>query len=259
MTSKQATLRTLMRAEQEKVKPKGILKQPKAKQSATSKEEFVAKHGGKKTNSVGKTSQLSLSIQEEKESGKRKRYEEDTERSTLSSQHTSNEEDLELQEFFDSVENDQAVEDASESQAGVTSSVQQTVADSSPVAQDQDINVTKNSKGAEDDNRLPADDIEQIAYEARLAKLMLLTRQRRAKKHDADASFDDTAKEVGASLDMTINQKQELGNDETKTSPSASVDASVLRDILKKKKQKLSQTVRQGEMEEEEDAYWSNY
>jgi hypothetical protein len=100
MTSKQATLRKLMRAEQEKVKPKGILKQPKAKQSATSKEEFVAKQGGKKTNSVGRTSQLSLSIQEEKESGKRKRYEEDTERSMSSNHHASNEEDLELQDFL---------------------------------------------------------------------------------------------------------------------------------------------------------------
>jgi predicted amino acid-binding ACT domain protein len=246
-----------MSTEQEKIKPKGILKQPKSKQLAVPDEGFARKEDGKTRDYLEISRKSPRS--EGKELGKHERYEENTERIIYSSYNETNEEDLELQDFFDSVENDHEEEDASQTHLGDVTHIQQTVMDSTtPAPQEKDIIINKDTDEAKIDSRLPVEDIEQVAYEARLAKLMLLTRQKRVREQDIDKDFDDTAKEVGASLDMTVAQKREMDNETTK-SYDASVDVSTLRDILKKKKQKLKQTIERGELVEEEDAYWSNY
>lgn len=235
-----------MRAEKEKIKPKGILKQPKKGK------QLAPLDGGT----------FNLLPNKGEGSSKRKRRGDSKEIISSSSVDESNEEDLELQDFFDSVENDNhevpvADNEAPKTEMNVTRVLQTALIDSSPTPRTKDLDVNTNTEEAKLDNRLPVDDIEQVAYEARLAKLLLLTRQKRSRENGVDTNVDDTAKEVGAALDMTTAQETEMDN-QVNNAFSVAVDTSALRDILKKKRKKSNQVVGQGELDEE-DAYWSNY
>jgi len=107
-----------------------------------------------------------------------------------------------------------------------------------------------------DDRKL--EEVQQVAYEARLAKLMLLSRRKKGDKNEVD-HFDNTAREVGSGLVMNEEEANEGGksSDLDETRPlSNPIGWSSLKYIMKKKKKKRS--LNEDDLEND-DAYWSNF
>lgn len=107
-----------------------------------------------------------------------------------------------------------------------------------------------------DDRKL--EEVQQVAYEARLAKLMLLSRRKKGDKNEVD-HFDNTAREVGSGLVMNEEEANEGGksSDLDETRPlSNPIGWSSLKYIMKKKKKKRA--LNEDDLEND-DAYWSNF
>lgn len=105
-----------------------------------------------------------------------------------------------------------------------------------------------------DDRKL--EEVQQVAYEARIAKLMLLSRR---KKRDKNVdSIDNSAREVGAGLVMNEEEVNEGGKSSEldKNRPLSNPIGSSLKEIMRKNnhKNRLSKQAL-----ENDDAYWSNF
>ena len=106
------------------------------------------------------------------------------------------------------------------------------------------------------------EEVEQVAYEARLAKLMLLSRRKKGDIHmNGGNATDNTARGVGTGLVMDEEEETDEGDKsseiteiETLSKPPGS---SLLKDIMKKK-QKKKRTSKQEDFDHD-DTYWSNF
>mmetsp|Transcript_17285 Transcript_17285/g.25853 ORF Transcript_17285/g.25853 Transcript_17285/m.25853 type:complete len:207 (+) Transcript_17285:43-663(+) len=205
-------------------------------------------------------------------STKRKRSEETRETKR------SDDEDQEFQDFLDSVDDPQPTDEAPAEDDGHgkkkdfedfmgsidnNEDAAAAAVDDTPRQQDkgEDATVDNDDVTTTGVDGQKVEEVEQVAYEARLAKLMLLSRRKKGDIHMNGGNMtDNTAREVGTGLVMNEEEETNEGDKsseitEIKTlrKPSGS---SLLKDIMKKK-QKKKRTSKQEV--DHDDTYWSNF
>lgn len=104
------------------------------------------------------------------------------------------------------------------------------------------------------------EEVEQVAYEARLAKLMLLSRRKKGDIH-MNAGNATGAREVGTGLVMNEEEETNEGDKRSEITEIKTLSkppgSSLLKDIMKKK-QKKKRTSKQEDLDHD-DTYWSNF
>ena len=106
------------------------------------------------------------------------------------------------------------------------------------------------------------EEVEQVAYEARLAKLMLLSRRKKGDIHmNGGNATDNTAREVGTGLVMDEEEETNEGDKSSEITEIKTLNkppaSSLLKDIMKKK-QKKKRTSKEEDLDHD-DTYWSNF
>ena len=256
MSSGQSNLRRLMQLQREKTtaKPKSILRSKPSHQQRTNNPSLTGVVEGEK---VGKRKR-SQGHQEDKDLDQTKQTKVDAEDDQefqdflYSVDHkdaatNQPEQDEEFQDFMDSVDDGDAVEQKDHAQVKEKASLQTTESKAEKTTSNEDVG----------DQQL--DEVEQAAYEARLAKLMLMTRRKKNITGGGDIiENDNTAIDFGSSLVMNEMDEDDkrASSSEGKSSTNKS-SLSSLKDIMKKKQKKKS-NANQSSLEDD-DAYWTSF
>lgn len=179
---------------------------------------------------------------------------------TIANHEKENENDdvmKEFEDFLNSVDDETGDEDAQESNAESSTIITLELPDDSEEAIDDDANKQRNKEEEE---------LEQSAYEARLAKLILLSRKRGSKVVDntvvdftpqlafqeSSSASDETKIQASDVLPTPSEGRKDDINSELNTKSS-------LKNILKQKRRKISKTgwINSRQDNGDDDSYWS--
>ena len=264
MSSNQANLRRLMQIERGKkaAKPKSILKS----KSTTHQTNKFSLNIGKRKRDSGCTRNVEETEMAEQGKDGTDEFEDfmnsnddeeteviDTDRAIVPKgkepiETKDNNDDDELKNFMDSVDNADAVDEKETKLLNDKSS-------NPPIEGEEKL---ANEQGADIDQ---LNEVEQAAYGARLAKLMLLTRRKKKKLSTDDQKLDpdNTAEDFGSTLVLETIETDENGKNQStaqrKEGKGKAKNSSSLKDIMRKKQKKKKDPKNL----DDDDSYWTNF